>query len=171
MTKDRARRVTWWVLVIALTGATVGAATLGGWRMQVKSQQLPPLADQPADRQAATQAASTGTTKVLTYSPNTVEQDFSTAEALLTGDFLIYYKRFTSEIVAPAAREMAVTTSATVLRAGVESLTSQKASILLFVNQTTTTRDKPSPAVTSNSVQVGLTRVNGAWLIDHFNPV
>ena len=167
----RGRRAAWWVLIVALTGATVVAATLGGWQMQVKSQQLPPVADQPAERQAAIQAASTGTVKVLSYSPNTLEQDFSAAEALLTGDFLTYYKQFTNQVVAPAAREKAVTTTATVLRAGVESLTSQKGSILLFANQTTTSRDKPSPTLTSSSVLVGLAKVNGTWLINSFNPV
>jgi Mce-associated membrane protein len=171
MTPTRARRAAWWVLVFVLTGATVGAATLGGWQTQIKSQQPPPVADQLAERQAAVQAASTGTVKLLSYSPNTLEQDFSAAEAFLTGDFLTYYKQFTSQIVAPAAREKAVTTNATVLRAGVESLTSQKGSILVFVNQSTTSRDKPSPALTSNSVHVSVTKVNRSWLIDGFNPV
>jgi Mce-associated membrane protein len=171
MTSIRGRRAAWWVLVIALTGATVGAAALGGWQMQVKSQQLPPVIEQPAERQAAIQAASIGTVKVLTYSPNTLEQDFSAAEALLTGDFLTYYKQFTNQVVAPAARENAVTTTATVLRVGVDSMTSQKAVLLVFVNQNTSRRDRPSPTLSSSSVLVGLAKVNGAWLINSFNPV
>ena len=163
MTKDRARRVTWWVLVIALTGATVGTATLGGWRIQVKSQQLPPVADQPADRQAAIQAASTGTTKVLTYSPNTLEQDFSTAEALLTGNFLSYYKQFTSEIVAPAAREKAVTTTATVLRAGVESF-DQPEGLDPALRQPN--YDHPGQAVASRHLKLGPSGPDqGKWCV------
>jgi len=77
MTPIRGWRAAWWVLVIALASATVGAATLGAWQMQIKSRQLPPVADQLADREAAVQAARTGTAKVLTYSPDTLEQDFS----------------------------------------------------------------------------------------------
>jgi Mce-associated membrane protein len=170
MTRQRTRGILWWLLVIAFTGATVGATTLGSWQMQVKSRQLPPVADQPAEREAATQAATTGTVKVLSYSPDSLDQDFSAAEAMLTGDFLTYYKQFTSQVVAPAATQKRVATTATVVRAGVESLTGQTASILVFVNQTTTSQEKPSPATTSSSVRVELAKVNGAWLIDKFNP-
>jgi Mce-associated membrane protein len=165
------RRAAWWVLVIALTAATVGAAALGGWQMQVKSRQLPPVADQAADRQAATQAASTGTVKVLSYSPDSLDQDFSAAEALLTGDFLDYYKKFTSQTVAPTARQKGITTTAKVMRAGVETLTSDTAAILVFVNQTTTSQEQPSPETKASSVRVGLAKVNGTWLINAFNPV
>jgi Mce-associated membrane protein len=171
MTPASVPRVAWWALIVAVTAATLAAASLGGWQMQVNSRQLPPVADQIADRQAATQAASTGTTRLLTYSPDTLEQDFSAAEALLTGDFLAYYKKFTEQVVAPAAREKHIATTATVVRAGVESLTSQKALILVFVNQTTTSHDKPSPILTPSSVRVGLIRLNGTWLIGSFDPV
>jgi Mce-associated membrane protein len=163
------RQFAWWALVTALVGAIVGAAALGGWQMQIKSRQPPPVADQAADRQAATQAASTGTAKILTYSPDSLDQDFAAAEAMLTGDFLTYYKQFTSQTVRPAAEQKRVTTTASIVRAGVESLTGQQAAILVFVNQTTTSLDKPSPTTTSSSVRVGLAKANGTWLINHFD--
>ncbi len=165
------RWVAWWVLVIALTATTLGAAALGGWQMQVKSRRLPPVADQSAYRAAAVQAATTGTAKMLTYSPDTIEQDVSAATALLTGDFLAYYKQFTSQVVVPAAREKRVTTTASVLQAGVESLTSQRASVLVFVNQTTTSQEQPAPTTTASSVRVGLVKANANWLIDRFDPL
>jgi Mce-associated membrane protein len=169
MTHPGVRRVAWWALVIGLTVATVAAAALGGWQMLIKNRQLP--ADQPGNRAAVIQAASTGTVKLLSYSPDTVEQDINAATALLTGDFLTYYKRFTSQIVIPAARAKRISTTATVARAGVESLTSQKAEILVFVNQTTTSQEQPSPSTTSSSVRVGLAQEHGTWLIANFNPV
>jgi Mce-associated membrane protein len=167
-----ARRVAWWLLVSALAAATLGAGSLGGWQLLAKSlHQPPPVADQPAARQAATQAASTGTVKLLSYSPDTLDQDFSAAIALLTGDFRAYYQQFTSEIVRPAAQQQQLKTTATVQRAGVETLSGTSATVLVFVNQTTTSRDKPAPAVVSSSVRVNLTKVNGKWLISGFNPV
>ncbi|ARR83260.1 hypothetical protein MOTT27_02439 [Mycobacterium intracellulare subsp. yongonense] len=164
------RRVVWWAAVVALCVATLAAALVGGWQVQVKSRQLPPVADQPAERQAAVQAASSGTVKILSYSPDTLDQDFSAAEEMLAGDFLAYYKQFTAEIVKPAALEKRLTTTATVLRAGVESLTSENASILIFVNQTTTSREKTSPSIASSSVRVSLNKVNGTWRIVKFDP-
>jgi Mce-associated membrane protein len=169
MTSTAGRRAAWWVLIIALVIATAGATALGGWQMQLKNRR-PPV-DQVADRQAAVKAASDGAVAVLTYSPETLETDFAAAEAHLTGDFLSYYKQFTSQVVAPAAHTKGVKTTASVVRAGVSSLTSQKGSILLFVNQTTTSQDKPEPTQSTSSVNVGLTNVHGAWLIDSFDPV
>lgn len=170
MTAAGLRPVVWWALVVVLSAATLTAALVGGWQVQVKSRQLPPVADQPAERQAAMQAASAGTVKLLSYSADTLEHDFSAAEATLTGDFLAYYKQFTAQVVRPAALANRLTTTATVLRTGVESLTSQHASILVFVNQTTISQEKPSPSVASSSVRVSLDRVNGAWLIAKFDP-
>jgi Mce-associated membrane protein len=171
MTQTRPWRVVWWACVIALTAATLAAASMGGWQMQVKSKQLPPVADEPADRQAATQAASAGAVAALSYSSDTLEQDFSAAEAHLTGDFLTYYRQFTTQTVAPAAREQRITQTATVVRAGVESLASQKAAVLLFVNETTTSQGNPSPKLTPSGVRVGLAKVNGVWLIERFDPL
>jgi Mce-associated membrane protein len=171
MTSTPGRRVAWWVLIIALVVATAGAATLGGWQMQLKNRQPRVDQDQVADRQAAVRAASDGAVAVLSYSPDTFEKDFAAAEAHLTGAFLDYYKQFTSQVVAPAIRQKAVKTSATVVRAGVATLTSQKGSILLFINQTTTSQDRPEATQSVSSVNVGLTNVHGAWLIDTFTPV
>jgi Mce-associated membrane protein len=169
MTSTAGTRAAWWVLIVALVVATAGAIALGGWQMQLKSRQ--PAVDQLADRQVVVQAASDGAVAVLTYSPETLDQDFAAAEAHLTGDFLNYYKQFTSQVVAPASHTKGVKTTASVVRAGVVSLTSRKGSILLFVNQTTTSQDKPEPTKSISSVNVGLTNVHGAWLIDTFNPV
>jgi Mce-associated membrane protein len=62
----------------------------------------------------------------MTYSPDTVEQDVSAASALLTGDFLTYYKQFTNQVLIPNARQNRVAATASVVRAGVETLTSRK---------------------------------------------
>jgi Mce-associated membrane protein len=43
--------------------------------------------------------------------------------------------------------------------------------VLVFINQTTTTSDKPDPSMTSSSVKVSLTHVDGKWLISSFDPV
>jgi Mce-associated membrane protein len=42
--------------------------------------------------------------------------------------------------------------------------------VLLFIHQTTTSKEKPEPILTANSVRVTLTKVNGSWLIAKFEP-
>jgi Mce-associated membrane protein len=43
--------------------------------------------------------------------------------------------------------------------------------VLLFVNQATTSKERPDPAMASSSVLVSLTKVHGTWLITKFQPV
>jgi Mce-associated membrane protein len=165
----RQRRIAWWVLVIALTAATVGAAALGGWQLVVRGRPLP--ADQAAEREAAMAAASDGAVAVLSYSPDTLQQNISAAEAKLTGEFLNSYKQMFNQVVAPAAQQKRITSTARVMRAGVETLTSATAEILLFVNQSTAGKDNPSPTTRASSIVVGLAKVNEQWLINRFVPV
>ncbi|MEE6175082.1 twin-arginine translocation pathway signal [Mycobacterium sp. 050134] len=131
----------------------------------------PDSATDPAVAKSAINAASEGAVAVLSYSPDTLDRDFSSAKSHLTGDFLSYYDQFTQQIVAPAARQKSVKTTAVVLRAAVSDLRPGSAVVLLFVNQSTQSKDRPEPTFTSSSVSVTLTKADGKWLISSFNPV
>ncbi|MGH3521497.1 MAG: hypothetical protein ACRDUT_02795 [Mycobacterium sp.] len=124
-----------------------------------------------AAAQAAVEAARDGTVALLSYKPDTLDQDFAAAKSHLAGDFLNYYTQFTEQIVSPAAKEKALTTTAKVVRAAVSELRSDSAVVLVFVNQSTTSKDRPEPSMTSSSVLVALTKVQGKWLITKFDPV
>lgn len=131
----------------------------------------PDRATDAAAVKAAISAASDGTVAVLSYSPETLDHDFSSAKSHLTGDFLNYYSQFTQEIVAPAAKQKAVKTNAVVLRAAVSDLHPDSATVIVFVNQSTQSKDRPEPMFSSSSVTVTLTKTSGKWLISAFNPV
>lgn len=130
--------------------------------------------DRDVDAQAAKSAiaaATDGTIAILSYSPETLDHDFATARSHLAGDFLSYYDQFTRQIVAPAAKQKSVKTNAVVLRAAVSELRPDSAVVLLFVNQSTQSADRPEPTLTSSSVMVKLTKADGKWLISSFDPV
>lgn len=55
--------------------------------------------------------------------------------------------------------------------AAVQELHPDSAVVLVLVDQSTTSKDNPDPAMSSSSVLVSLTKVNGAWLITKFEPV
>jgi Mce-associated membrane protein len=131
----------------------------------------PDRATDAAAAKTAISAASEGTVAVLSYSPDTLDRDFSSAKSHLTGDFLTYYNQFTQQIVAPAAKQKSVKTSAVVLRAALSEFHADSAVVLLFVNQSTQSKDRPEPTLTSSSVVVALTKAEGKWLISSFNPV
>lgn len=125
----------------------------------------------PSVARAVVSAASEGTVALLSYSPESLDKDFATAKAHLSGDFLSYYNQFTEQIVAPAAKQKSLKTTAHVVGAAVSELHPDSAVVLVYVNQTTTSKDKPDPATSASSVRVSMTRVNGTWLITKFDPV
>ncbi|SON60806.1 hypothetical protein MSIMFI_02307 [Mycobacterium simulans] len=125
----------------------------------------------PSVARAVVTAASEGTVALLSYSPESLDKDFATAKAHLSGNFLSYYNQFTEQIVAPAAKQKSLKTTAHVVGTAVSELHPDSAVVLVYVNQTTTSKDKPDPAMSASSVLVSMTRVNGAWLITKFDPV
>jgi Mce-associated membrane protein len=130
--------------------------------------------DQQTDAAVAAEtikAASDGTVALLSYTPETLDKDFATAKAHLTGDFLDYYAKFTTDVVTPAAKQKSVKTSAAVVRAAVAELKPDSAMVLVFLNQSTTSKENVDGSFTASAVKVSLTKVNGAWLISAFDPV
>jgi Mce-associated membrane protein len=150
------------VLLLVLTG---GAAI---WLFY--NEYRPDRQTDPRVAHAVVSAASAGTVAMLSYSSDTLDQDFAGAKSHLGGDFLSYYDNFTQTIIAPAAKQKSLKTTARVVTAAVSELHGNSAVVLLFVNQTTTSRENPKPAVATSSVLVNMTRVDGKWLITKFNP-
>lgn len=124
-----------------------------------------------ASQQRVTDAAREGTVALLSYAPETLDKDLATAKSHLTGEFLKYYSDFTDKIVAPAAKQKGVKTEATVARAAVSEMQPDHAVVLVFVNQVTTSKDRPDPALATSSVLVTMVNQDGRWLISEFNPV
>ncbi len=151
------------VLLLLISG---GVATwLYFERYQPKQQTDPSVA------RAVVRAASDGTVALLSYSPDSLDKDFATAKSHLSGDFLSYYSQFTEQIVAPAAKQKSLKTTAHVMGAAVSELHPDSAVVLVYVDQTTTSKDRPDPSMAASSVLVSMTRVNGDWLITKFDPV
>lgn len=131
----------------------------------------PDRATDAAAAKSAIAAASEGTVAILSYAPETLDRDLASAKSHLTGNFLSYYTKFTEQIVAPAAKQKSVKTSAVVVRAAVSDLHPDSAVVLVFVNQSTVSADRSEPTLTSSSVLVTLLKADGKWLISSFDPV
>ncbi len=120
---------------------------------------------------AAVSAASQGAVALLSYAPDSLDQDLAAAQTHLTGEFLTYYREFAHQIVAPAARQRDVYATATVVRSAAAEVRVDQATVLMFLNQTTTSRESPDPVQSATSVMVGLVKVDGHWLISSLDPL
>ena len=154
---------------ILLTASVVAAVGLAACLFVLQYRPDRQLDDAAAQR--AIRAASDGAVAALSYSSENMDRDFARARSHLTGDFLAYYDKFTKEIVIPTVQQKHLGQTASVLRAAVSELEPNSAVVLVFLNEATTSKDKPQPLITSSAVRITLTKVGGSWLISKLDPV
>jgi Mce-associated membrane protein len=154
---------------ILLAVAVLASAGVAVW--VYFEQYRPDQQTNDAAAKVALDAAKNGTVSLLSYSPESLDKDFAAAKSHLTGDFLSYYTQFTEQIVTPAAKQKSVKTTASVVRAAVSELHPDSAMVLVFINQTTTSKENPDGAFAASAVKVGLKKINDTWLISAFDPV
>ena len=156
------------VNLLLVVGIVASAAAAGGiyWWLY-----RPDRLTDAAARGQVTEAAREGTVALLSYAPDTLDKDLATAKSHLTGEFLTYYGQFTEKFVAPASRQRGIKTEASVIRAAVSDMRPERAVVLAFVNQVTTSKERPDPSLATSSVLVTLVKSNGRWLISEFNPI
>lgn len=116
------------------------------------------------------QAAKDGTVALLSYQPDTVQQQLSDARSLLTGDFQQAYTDLTTDVVIPGAQEKQISAVATVPAAASVQADPSRAVVLVFVNQTVVVGND-APTDTASSVRVTLDKSGDRWLISGFDPV
>ncbi|HET9875734.1 MAG TPA: twin-arginine translocation pathway signal [Mycobacterium sp.] len=134
------------------------------------TEQRPDMQTDSAAARSAVKAASKGAAAVLSYAPASLDGDLAAAKSHLTGEFLAYYSKFSDEVLRPRAAEKHITSKATVVQAAVSELHPHSAKVLVFVNQLSSSNEKPMVAAGS-SVIVSLTKSDGTWLISAFEPV
>lgn len=126
--------------------------------------------DSDAARDQSVQAAKDSTVALLSYKPDTVEQQLTAARDRLTGDFRDEYTDLTNNVVIPGAKQKQISAVASVPAAASVSANPGHAVVLLFVNQTVTVGNG-APTDTASSVRVTVDKVDGRWLISKFDPV
>ncbi|MCV7224505.1 hypothetical protein [Mycolicibacterium komossense] len=115
-------------------------------------------------------AAKDSTIKLLSYKPDTVEKDLTSARDLLAGDFRDSYTQLTNDVVIPGSKEKQISAVASVPAVASVSAEPNHAVVLVFVNQSVIV-GSDAPTSTASSVQVTLDKVGDRWLISKFDPV
>ncbi|GGN85108.1 hypothetical protein GCM10011579_075740 [Streptomyces albiflavescens] len=163
-TRHGRRRLLTAALCALLVAGLVAAAMLG-WRYRegVRAEQA---------RAQALAAARQAAPVVLSYDYHHLDRDFTAARARLTGHFLDEYRKTTTTVVGPTARKYHGVVKATVAQptggspaASVISASADRAVILLFVNQVTTSTQVSGSRVDLNRVRMTLNRTSDGWRV------
>ncbi|MGW3623043.1 hypothetical protein [Streptomyces sp. NPDC000880] len=110
---------------------------------------------------------------ILSYDYRHLDRDFAAARGHLTGSFRDEYRRTTTTVVAPTAKKYKGVVKATVVKpagggasaASVVSASPDRAVVLLFVNQVTSSTQISGPRVDLNRVRMTLTLTSGGWKV------
>lgn len=114
---------------------------------------------------AALAAARSSAGTILSYDYRHLPADFAAASALTTGSFRADYQATTAKAVGQLAAQTKAVVVAKVAAAGVVSSSADRATVLLFVDQTTTSNRLDSAKVDQVRVQLTMTKVRGHWLV------
>ncbi len=122
-------------------------------------------------RTDAVSAASAQATSMLAYDFDNVDQQLGSAADGLTGDFRDEYTKLVTDVIAPSAKEKSLTVQVTVQGTAVVSADPDEATILLFLNQITTSTDVPDAASSGSRVRMTMEKVDGRWLASELAPI
>lgn len=157
-------KYTVFISVVALAVAlSVAVAVLG---MRIHSDSA--LHAMRAEARAAADAA---VPKLLTYRADTVETDMKSAAELLTGDFKREFESLAAQTIIPSAQQNRTSTEATVAANSVVSAADEAVTVLMFINQSTTSEAAPEPKLDASRVRVEMAKVQGRWLVSALQPV
>lgn len=161
----RDRRATRLVVFVAIPVCVLVVAVGAAWlKWQVAESHSGLAASAEAVR-----AATEGAVALLSYQPDTVDEEMVAARERLTGEFREAFASLTDGVVIPGAKEKQISSTASVTAAASVSANEHHAEVLLFVKQTTAVGDGP-PTQSASSVTVKLSNIDGTWLISDFAP-
>lgn len=140
------------LLVLAATAALLTVRA----RAEDRAEQARAEAQAAAERHAVT---------LLSYDHRHLDRDFARAREVVTGRFADDYATTTERVVRPSAEEVKAVVTAEVASSAVVRAAENRAVVLLFVDQTTTSTRLEGPKVDLNRVRMTLVRSGGEWLV------
>lgn len=175
----RGRRApTWFVVAAVLAGLVLvvsAAVAVLSWRYERQQADATPPAGQTtaAQRQSAVSAATTFVTQLNTYDTTATDEYVARVEPLMSDDFAANFVAATQDIF-PRLATTGLTSQASVLRAGVSSIDSDSAEVLVAAKAVASSQAGTPPTqqqrIRNFRWEVQLTRDGDRWLVDRYQP-
>ncbi|MBS9373925.1 twin-arginine translocation pathway signal [Rhodococcus sp. B50] len=154
-------------IAIGLSIVALVFAILVGWLAYGAVQQSAAETARTEARVAAEEQA----VAMLAYTHDQVDAQTEAAAEGLTGDFRDEYTNLMKNIIAPGAKEKAISVQVSVQASSVVSADADHAVTLLFLNQITTSSENPEAVSSGSRVRVELDKQDGRWLVSRLTPI
>jgi Mce-associated membrane protein len=121
------------------------------------------------ERDAAAAAAKTEVPQILSYNYKTLSADLARASADTTGQFSGQFGVLAGQLIGPNATKQQTVTNATVPVAAAVDSSGNEVTVLVFVDQSTTSKQQPKAQKNASQLRVTMQKVKGRWLIEQFS--
>jgi Mce-associated membrane protein len=121
------------------------------------------------ERDAAEAAAKTEVPQILSYNYKTLSADLARASADTTGQFSGQFGVLAGQLIGPNATKQQTVTNATVPVAAAVDSSGNEVTVLVFVDQSTTSKQQPKAQKNASQLRVTMQKVKGRWLIEQFS--
>jgi Mce-associated membrane protein len=156
------------VWLLAVLGAVAAALVAGTawygipmWRAVQEEQAV------AQTRRTAPAAAERAAVPILSYDYRSLRTDRASAARFMTPQYRQKYVKTFDSLVDGNAQKLHAKVDAKVLASGVSAADADRARVLLYVNQTTTsTANGGDPQVALNRVMMDMVRRDGTWLVN-----
>jgi Mce-associated membrane protein len=158
--------------LVTLTAGVVAAAFVACGAFAGATLQ-PYLADRAIAESKinAARTAAAAVTVLWTYTPETIDTLPDRAAEFLSGDFNAQYRAFVESIAVPN-QQAQVTTNASVVGVGVETLNQSDAVVIVFANTTTTSpMNRDIPALKYVGYRLQMKHHGSRWLVTKMSTV
>ncbi|MDJ0340983.1 hypothetical protein QMK19_08865 [Streptomyces sp. H10-C2] len=153
-------------VLAVLVVAGLLATSMLGWQYRETERTRHSKAD-------ALAAVLTAAPVILSYDYRYLDRDFAAADRFLTGSFRDQYRKTTTTVVKPTAAQYHGVVKATVAKppaggapaVSVLSGSADKVTVLLFMNQVTTSTKVAGPRLDLNRVRMTLVRTSQGWKV------
>ncbi|MDG4668800.1 hypothetical protein [Mycobacterium sp. 236(2023)] len=175
-------KAVWWILTVALTLASVVVLALGVRQLDAAPTPAaaglsgpaatpPPAADSAQRRNEVQKFGREAAVRLLSYTPQSAQRELTAAgEELTTGAFKDRFTKLINQVVIPGATAKQIRSEAQVPAIAVESLDTDTATLIAFIDQSVTIGTE-EPTNTTSSVRMGLEKVGKSWLVATFDPL
>lgn len=116
-------------------------------------------------RVSAAKAAQQAAVAVLSADYRQLDANIKRAESWLTPSFRKDYLQLAQQAFGQLARDNHLLLTSTVVGYGVREASPDRVVVLLFVDQVSTTLNKPTPKLAQNRVRMTMRKVDGRWLV------
>ncbi len=108
---------------------------------------------------------------MLSYKYTNVDSYIASAPDNATGQFKKDFTELITRVIAPAARAQKIVTHADVKSVGVIEAHSDSVTVLVMLDQTTTSKKTKGARVDGSRVRVVMTLTGGKWLVSSLTPI